>query len=104
MPSMLRASFLKSILPLTGDEAEARPKVSTPPAKQLPELLGVFLVQGRDTTRAAHYLCFPKECCGLSALWKPLLFPSPHSGSAAGTAARGPGVKQEGRGGGCHIA
>lgn len=94
MPSMLRASFLESILPLTGDEAEARPKVSNP-LKQLPELLGVFLAQGRDTTRAAHHLPFPKERCGLSALWKPLLFPSPRSGSAAGTAARGPGEKQE---------
>lgn len=75
---MLHTSFLKSILPRTGDEAEARPKVNTPhPPRQLAELLGAFLSQGRDTTRAVHHFSFPKECCGLSALWKPFFFPSP---------------------------
>lgn len=63
MPSMLRASFLKSILPLTGEEAEARPKVGTAPQA---ELLGAFLSRGRGTTPP-----FPRNAVGYQHVGNP---------------------------------
>lgn len=52
MPSMLRASFLKSILPLTGDEA--RPKVGTAP-RAAPRISGSVFVPGERR----HQSCSP---------------------------------------------
>lgn len=56
MPSMLHASFLQSILPLTGDEAEARPKVGTrPPTQAAHRTSGSVFVSGERH----HQSCSP---------------------------------------------
>lgn len=60
---MLRASLLKSILPLTGDEAEALPKVGTAP-QAAPRTSGSVLVSGER-----HHQSCPPPLPSQGMLW-----------------------------------